>query len=132
MCRRDPVSEARFWIAAGLLTGFLLCALLFLMGCAPTRTVRYHYPAYNLIVVDGPDAVDAVDRHCRKYCKRHDRGQPISPDEKLRACFIGKLPLPDIVVSSDHLDCLPHEICHAESISAPVCEQRYPCIGDAQ
>lgn len=109
----------------------MLLMVLVFSGCDSMHHAIYKYKGYNIILVSGPGAEDSVDSHCRKYVKKWDNGKPID-NQLIRACFLPHgSRKSNIVISEEHIDCLPHELCHADGQDEEYCGEKYPCVGEA-
>lgn len=90
---------------------------------------RFRYASWNILACND----DSVNLHCRKWINKLngtlDNGQPLG-DKRLAGCYRPAFwcRKGNIIISKDWLTCLPHETCHADGISAEICDKKYPCI----
>lgn len=122
--------EALGWAGFFLFFGTLAC----LFGCAAPSfgaagCKRYPYPRWNVLVCDDY----AVDRHCHKYVKNWDNGDPVDA-RVIRACHrkASWLRKGNIMIGESHLACLMHEIAHAEGMAQKQAMLEYPCLGEGR
>lgn len=102
----------------------LLAAGLLLAGCA-SKVQRFRYESLDLNMVIASKA--SVDKHCKKYAKHYDDGTPVKENDgkRIRCCYKPSRSghRATIFVSEEDLDCIVHELCHADGKPARECHK---------
>lgn len=86
-------------------------------ACASSpRVYRYESLGFSVVKADPV----TVDRVCRARVKLNDRGEPIS--RRIRCCYLSDR---SIWVAHTDVDCILHELCHADGRKRSDCERVY-------
>lgn len=88
-----------------------------LSSCASAPRV-YRYESLGFSVVKADPAT--VDRVCKARIKTNDRGEPIS--RRIRCCYLADR---SIWVAHTDVDCILHELCHADGREKAECDRVY-------
>lgn len=88
------------------------------VGCssAAPRVYRYRNLGFSVVRADQ----DTVDRVCRKRIKLNDKGREIT--RRIRCCYLTDR---SIWVAETDVDCIFHELCHADGRKPAECDRVY-------
>lgn len=104
-------------MSSTLLLRAAFAALAVCVGCSSAPKVyRYQSLGFSIVKADA----GTVDRICRARIRLNDKGRPIT--RRIRCCYLTDR---SIWVADTDVDCILHELCHADGRAPAECDRVY-------